>query len=251
MGRPRFTHLQTLGIHAIILLMNTVKIYRLDHLSRTLFGRLKVAQMEAAQAWNLCMHTHKAARQAHAKWPGRNELQKATKARFALHSQSVQMVGHAFLANVETTRQLRKTHPQMRMKYPWRTKRFYPVCWPREAVSYEPGLVILPMGRGRASLILPLDLPENSGACRLVWNQGFELHVCVEIPQAEHAPGSNQATVDLGENPPGGGHDQYGPGDDRHRTGYPFPQTTTHHALEEDHQEASLLQEAFGNDCTA
>jgi hypothetical protein len=32
--------------------MQTVKIYRLTHLSPTLFGRLKAAQMEAAQVWN-------------------------------------------------------------------------------------------------------------------------------------------------------------------------------------------------------
>src|SRR5581483_9382877 len=104
-----------------------------------------------------------------------------------------------FLANIETTRQLRQTHPQMQMKYPWRTKRFYPVKWPAQAVCKEHGRVVLPMGRGRTSLILPIDLPENSGACSLVWNYGFELHVCVERPQAEEAPGTIQATVDLGE----------------------------------------------------
>jgi len=59
--------------------------------------------------------------------------------------------------------------------------------------------VVLPMGRGRASLVLALSLPEQSGACSLVWNNGFELHVCIEIPQAEEAPGNVYATVDLGE----------------------------------------------------
>jgi hypothetical protein len=34
--------------------MNTVRIYRLTHLSPTLFGRLKAAQMEGAQVWNCC-----------------------------------------------------------------------------------------------------------------------------------------------------------------------------------------------------
>jgi putative transposase len=89
--------------------------------------------------------------------------------------------------------------PQMRMKYPWKTKRFYPVHWPAQAVSRERGRVVLPMGRGRASLVLHLDLAENSGACTLVWNSGFELHVCIEVPQAERTPGTNRATVDLGE----------------------------------------------------
>jgi len=33
----------------------------------------------------------------------------------------------------------------------------------------------------------------------LVWNQGFELHVGVESPEADEAPGTGRATVDLGE----------------------------------------------------
>jgi putative transposase len=179
--------------------MHTVRIYRLTHLSPTLFRRLKAAQMEGAQVWNRCCDLHKAARQTHGTWPGQTELQQATKGRFALHSQSVQMIVHAFLANIETTRQLRATHPKMRMKYPWKTKRFYPVHWPAQAVSVERGRVVLPMGRGRVSIVLPLDLPEHSGACTLVWNRGFELHVCIEVPQAKQAPGTNRAAVDLGE----------------------------------------------------
>jgi putative transposase len=109
------------------------------------------------------------------------------------------MVVHAFLTNIDITRELRKTHPRMQMKYPWRTKRFYPVHWPSQAVSVEAGRVILPMGRGRPSIVLQLSLPAESGACTLVWNHGFELHVCIEIPRAEQAPGENQAAVDLGE----------------------------------------------------
>jgi len=178
--------------------MNTVRVYRLQPTPK-LFACLKAAQREAAKVWNLCCEIHKQARMEHAKWPGRNELQKATKGQFALHSQSVQMVVHAFLANIDTTRQLRQTHPQMKMKYPWREKRFYPVKWPAQAVSCENGRVILPMGRGNKSLVLPVDLPENSGACSLVWNNSFELHVCVETPQEKEAPGTVHATVDLGE----------------------------------------------------
>jgi putative transposase len=179
--------------------MNTTYIYPLKHLSLTQFRRLRDAQMEAAQVWNLCMQRHKKARIQHDRWPGLKELREATKRQFALHSQSVQMVVQIFLANVDTTRQLRQAHPQMQMRYPYKDKRYYPVSWPKQAVSREQGRVVLPMGRGRASLVLPLDLPENSGACTLVWNKGFELHVCVEIPQAEDAPGDKHATVDLGQ----------------------------------------------------
>ena len=103
------------------------------------------------------------------------------------------------LANSETTRTLRAMYTRMRMKYPWRTKRFYPVHWPARAVSKERGRVVLPMGRRHTSLVLPLDLPENSGACTLVWHRGFELHVCLDIPEPEQNPGTSRATVDLGE----------------------------------------------------
>ncbi len=179
--------------------MHTVKIYQLNTLSNTQLQRLREVQVEGAHMWNFCMETHKAARLQHASWPGRNELQKTTQGRFGLHSQSVQMVVHAFLANIDTTHQLRQTHPHMRMRYPYKEKRFYPVSWPMQAVSKENGRVVLPMGRGRKSLVLPLDLPDNSRSCTLVWNNGYELHVCVEIAQRETTPGNVHATVDLGE----------------------------------------------------
>ncbi len=154
--------------------------------------------MEAAQVWNACVERHLTARLDHRPWPGRSELQKATKGHFALHSQSIQMVVHAFLANIETTKQLRQSHAEMQMKYPSKEKHCYPVHWPKQAVCREEKRVVLPMGRGRPSLVLPLALPETSGACTLVWNHGFELHVCIEISQAEETPGdSAQKPVSL------------------------------------------------------
>ena len=179
--------------------METVHIYCLQP-NKKLFEAWEIRRWKAAKVWNFCVETHKQARREHLPWPERSELQKATKGgRFALHSQSVQMVVHAFLANIDTTRKLRQTHPEMRMKYPWREKRFYPVKWPAQAVTSKSGRVVLPMGKGRKSIILHLDLPPNSGACSLVWNHGFELHVCVETSKATLAPGEVHATVDLGE----------------------------------------------------
>src|SRR5260370_33500520 len=119
--------------------MQTVRIYRLIHLSPTMCGRLIAEQMEGGQVWNCCCELHKAARQTHGKWPGQTELQKATKGRFALHSQSAQMIAHAFLADGDATRQLRVTHPKVGLQYPWKTKRFYPGHWPAQAGCDERG----------------------------------------------------------------------------------------------------------------
>ena len=167
--------------------METVRIYRLTGLRPRYQARLRAAQMEAARVWMLCRDTHLEARKQHTLWPNRDKLQQATKGQFALHSQSVQMICHAFLANIETTRELRKTNP--RIRYPWKDKRFYPLYWPAQALSRERGRVVLPMGRGRASLVFKLDLLEGSGACKLVWRDGYELHVSVPASCTEERPG--------------------------------------------------------------
>src|SRR5260370_17329393 len=99
--------------------MKTMRVYRLKNLSKSQFSRLKAAQQEAAAIWNECMETHKAARQSLAKWPGRNVLQKATKGRYELHSQSIQMVVHTFLPNVQTPHQLPKPFPHIKLPYPY------------------------------------------------------------------------------------------------------------------------------------
>lgn len=114
-----------------------------------------------------------------------------------MHSQTVQMICYAFLAAVEAAQQIKKQNPKMR--YPYKEKRFYPLLWPAQAVHIEPGRVVLPMGRGRPSIVLKLDVPANAGACKIVWNDGYELHVSVPTEPAAEPPGTARATVDLGE----------------------------------------------------
>ena len=177
--------------------METVRIYRLDNLPPSLSRRLYAAQIEAARVWNLCRDIHRDARQHRTPWPNRDDLQKATRGRFALHSQTVQMIGHAFLANIETTRQVKRQNPKMR--YPYKEKRFYPILWPAQAICVGPGRVVLPMGRGRPSIVLHVNLPTNARACKIIWNDGYELHVSVPVEPAQEAPGTARATADLGE----------------------------------------------------
>ncbi len=177
--------------------METVRIYRLTGLRPRYQARLCAAQMEAAQVWTLCRDLHLAARRQRTSWPGENDFQRATRGRFALHSQTTQAIFRAFLGNVETTRELRKANPKIR--YPYKDKRFYPLLWPAQAMSWERGRIVLSMGRGRPSLVFHLEMPEQVGACKLVWNDGYELHVSVAATPADASPGSAQATVDLGE----------------------------------------------------
>src|SRR5262249_41984314 len=86
-----------------------------------------------------------------------------------------------------------------KIHYPYRDKRFFPLYWPAQAVSVERGRIVLPMGRSRPSLVFHLKLPEQIGGCKLVWQDGYELHTPAPPAPATHAPGTVQATVDLGE----------------------------------------------------
>ena len=64
-----------------------------------------------------CVAAHRTAREARARWPGLMELQALTRGRFALHSQTVQQVFRAFLANVDVTREQRAAG-RLEMRYP-------------------------------------------------------------------------------------------------------------------------------------
>ncbi|MGO8949553.1 MAG: zinc ribbon domain-containing protein [Ktedonobacterales bacterium] len=50
-----------------------------------------------------------------------------------------------------------------------------------------------------ASLVFPIDVPKQSGAYKLVWKDGYELHVAIATAPLDDCPGPAHATVDLGE----------------------------------------------------
>ncbi len=178
--------------------VETVKIIPLKNLLPSQWRSFQDGQKEAAKVWMICRDLHREARKSGLKWPGKTELQKATKGQAAIHSQSIQMVCHAFLANVETAKKLRKEHPKMKARYPWRDKIFFPILWPEQAVKYDNGKLTLPMGKGRSSIVLTVELEKAPGSCRIVWNDGFELHVSQEHI-VEEVPRDAKATVDLGQ----------------------------------------------------
>ena len=182
--------------------MERVHIQLLTGLPASAYARLRDAQRQAGAVWNVCCERHRQARISGERWPRRRELQQATKGdQFALHSQSVQMVVHAFLANVDTTRQLR-AEGDRHMRYPYKTKRYYPVHWPRQAMAVYAHKIVLPMGRGRESIVLarPGGLPDDGAACKLVWNgAGYELHWSIGEPDTPLKRAGTRATADLGQ----------------------------------------------------
>lgn len=165
---------------------------------------MRDAQIEAALVWNDVKEFHLFRRTTQGEWPTQDDLQQHTKGRYKLHSQSVQMICHQLLANVEATDERRRNDPSCRrwLRYPYQDKKFFPVYWPAQAVCYQAAekRLILPMGRGRRSLVFKLDLGFEPGAVKLVWRDGYELHIVRSgVEQAEETPGRNRACVDLGE----------------------------------------------------
>jgi putative transposase len=191
-------------VHAtIISFMERVRIVSLKSIRNRQSAMIRAGQMEAGRVWTACRDTHLDAREKHGKWPNRDVLQKATKGRFSLHSQSVQMVTHAFLANVDTAEQMR-SQGRTKIRYPYKDKTFYPLMWPAQAMHMEGKRIILPMGRGRPSLVLPK--PEwltEKRACKIVWNGLHnELHISVPETTEDIQPLEStikHATVDLGQ----------------------------------------------------
>ncbi len=69
--------------------------------------------MEASKVWNFCVEAHKQARREHRLGLERvhfKRLPKADNSRCILNRCNGR---HAFLANIDTTRKLRQTHPQI------------------------------------------------------------------------------------------------------------------------------------------
>src|SRR3990167_6006666 len=191
---------------------NACRILPLKYLTHFQHEQIWSARLEAGKVWNQCRDIHLEARTSTLRraqgdavlstrtgqhWPNRTDLQQATKGLYSMHSQSVQMICHTFLQNIDTTRKLRKSG--VKIRYPYKTKHTYTLMWPAQAFKVTENRVILPMGRGRENLVLNLKLPEGAGACKLVFNDGYELHVTYHVDDAQESPGTHKACVDLGE----------------------------------------------------
>ena len=182
--------------------MNQVCIRPLKSLSKATQDVMWAGAKESAQIWTDCSALFQAAMKERKRWPRWSDLRAATKGQYILHSQTVQAVAKSVQVAFANAKLLRKTHPEMRMKYPYRPKHHYALLWPSQAVTEKGGHVVLPMGRGRPDLVLPLgrDLPFAVGACKVVWKDGWELHVTSRAadPNPEK-PGNERAAGDLGE----------------------------------------------------
>lgn len=181
--------------------MDTVRIIPLLDLELPVKLQISAGQRESAKIWNICKELHLEARREQQKWPTKSTFQKATKGQVELYSQSIQQTFLAFLGNIEATKKKRLEYPNQKskIKYPWRTKRFYPIIWPAQHLAYTDGVLALPMGRCREAIRLKVDIKPDFKVAKLVWNNGYELHLTYESSELKTQQSEVRATVDLGE----------------------------------------------------
>lgn len=181
--------------------MKVVRIEPLKGLRKKKEAQLRAAQQEAAACWNLCMEMHKAARTSKRSWPDLYELRTVTKGNFQLHSQTVQQIERVFLGAVATTKRLREEGFKD-ARYPYKEKKFFPIMWPAQAMSVHKHSIVLPMGRGRESVVLrrPAEMPDGGAAAKIVWNGiGYELHWTLDTEDQPTIVSDIRAAVDLGQ----------------------------------------------------
>ncbi|CAM4142434.1 transposase [Paenibacillus alkaliterrae] len=168
--------------------------------------RLFDCNRESAQVWNECLQLAKDYYMKHQKWISQSELQKKTKGRFHLHSQSIQAVCHKYVfARTGAYQSVQKGIKTSR--YPYKKKDHYNTKWAKDGFKInENGKIELSMGNHHGTREKPIvvhtsRLPEGHiKEIELCYDNGLYLAVSYEDGKESNSYGEqNAAGVDLGE----------------------------------------------------
>lgn len=173
----------------------TVLQYRL-RLPKATWDQATAARVEAARLWSRMVKLHTWFRKRQLKWPSCGDFERHFKGRFALHSQTVQALVQKFFASIDGARTHRKNGNE-RARYPHRLRSHVNVVWKGQAIKVKDNRLVLPMGKGRASLSIRLpSIPEGDIAqAEIAFGR---LLVTVNREVTEPKPGTNVLAADLG-----------------------------------------------------
>ncbi len=175
-----------------------IPLHGLNHAQVELCSTLR---REAGRCWTDMLHAHIDSRGG--KWLSSGDLEKLSKGKYFLHSQTVQALAQKLDANVDTARQLRKTDPEA--KYPYKDKTYQTVIWKDQAIKVRNDRILLPNGRNMPSLTLPIAAEyRDCDICKaeLTW-RADHYELCITIDTGEIIPdpisSGKVIGVDLGE----------------------------------------------------
>ena len=162
---------------------------------------------EAGRCWSYLVSAHVESRGD--KWLTVNDMQKMTKGKYALHSQSVQALAQKLEANIETARELRVQEAaigEVKTLYPHREKKYQTVVWKDQAIRVIEGKIVLSNGKlssGPLVLKLPSQYHDsNIRKAELTW-RADHYELCITIDTGNVNPPFlrqvKTAGIDMGE----------------------------------------------------
>jgi putative transposase len=156
-------------------------------------------RLESGRLWQRLVKLHKYCRRRQWQWPTQGQLEKHFKARFNLHSQTIQAIIGKFVANIDSTRSKRKSGDK-KARYPWRDKKkFQVVMWKAGAIKRQGNR--LSLSNGKTGQKLQVKLPTNLPMGKIVAAElGFrELRITLSNEVVEPlSAGLNVVAGDMG-----------------------------------------------------
>ncbi|TEB07442.1 putative transposase [Pelotomaculum schinkii] len=168
--------------------------------------RLFACNRESAKAWNDCLNYAREYHKTNGKWIGKSDLQKLTKGRYHMHSQSIQAVQERYLdARTNANRAKQAGHGHVR--YPWRQKKNYPTRWKKDGFTIQPnGKIELSMGIHNGKREKPIIVhvhripPRKVKEIELVWDRKLILAISYDDgTQPRENLNRGIAAIDMGE----------------------------------------------------
>lgn len=117
-----------------------------------------------------------------------------------ISAQSIQAVNIQFFEALDSWRQLRTS--DKRARPPHKRKRWNKVVWNSQGMRIKNGVLILPRGRGTASLEIPWPHEEAPKQVELIFDEGngeCYLHCQYKVEPKDITTGNRVAGIDLGE----------------------------------------------------
>ncbi|WP_199617840.1 RNA-guided endonuclease InsQ/TnpB family protein [Paenibacillus alkalitolerans] len=176
------------------------------HASSEDLDRLFTCNRISAHVWNDCLHFAKSHFLEHGEWIDKTQLQKATKGKYPIHSQSIQAVCHKYLhARDNAHKAKQKGHSHIR--YPYKTKKHFPTKWAAQGFTvHDNGRIELSPGiyqckRQKPIVVWVKRVPNGViKEIELIYDRGLQLAISYDDGiQPAMAKGTRIAAVDPGE----------------------------------------------------
>jgi putative transposase len=168
--------------------------------------RLYACNRESALVWNECLRLAKEHFLQYGRWITKSELQKQTKGKFHLHSQSIQAVCHKYVFARQSAHHAIQQGLST-VRYPYKKKKYFNTKWAKDGFTiHENGKIELSMGihngkREKPIVVYASNLPQGIiKEIECCYDNGWYLAITYEDGQEAKAyqPGRSVG-VDLGE----------------------------------------------------